>query len=216
MVKYRFLITGVGHTGTGWAARAMNLLGHSCGHEWVYNFHGAPVWANLHGEASWPAAAVLDEVPRPTPIIHLTRHPLLIVGSAHIAGFTADENLDSPYMSMVRSTLPEIDLLDTSIDRAMAWVVLWSRMIERGVVDRFTKRFKIEDISSDPEALSAMALACTGVVPRREDVLDVLRIIPGDFNTHVGSEQRLGWDDLPDGVWRQRLIELCADYGYDT
>lgn len=220
----QYLITGCGHQGTGWMARAMNLLGHATGHEWVYNFGDKPRWANLEGESSWPAAAKITEMHRSIAVMHLTRHPMDVVASVHNSNFLRsnctcehepDAHRGEPYVQYILAEFP--DLWDIRPDevRATAWVVMWNRLVESNAKGRFYRRFKIEDVSSQPSELVRAALFLAGIVHSEELAAEVQSLIPSNFNTHRRNpEPILTMDDLPAGYWRDQLRLLINDYGY--
>jgi len=212
MTRQHFVITGVGHSGTGWAYRAMNYLGHATGHEWVYNFRPEHRWGALRGESAWPAAVLIDTFPASWPIGHLVRDPINVITSLHTSGFTNRKFENTPYMKYVRQRLPVMDEIINDRVRAMALVWMWNRVVEKKSEGHFMRRFRIEDISTDPTALAAFSTFLTGVVPTIEDASEVLEIIPRDYNTH--KRGLVTWSDLPDGMWRDRIVEMTLEYGY--
>jgi len=212
MTRQRFIITGVGHSGTGWCYKAMNWLGHACGHEWVYNFRPEHRWAGLSGDSAWPAAVLIDTFPAEWPIGHLVRDPLKVASSLHTSGFTTRVLQDTPYMKYVRERLPVMDSITDDLTRAAALTWMWNRVVEQKSKGHFVRRFRIEDISTDPESLKDFATFLTGVAPSIEVATEVLEIIPRDYNTH--KKGTVAWGNLPEGIWRERLFQMVGEYGY--
>ena len=216
-MKRRFIITGVGHSGTGWAYKAMNYLGFACGHEWIYNFRDVHRWGNLQGDSAWPAAALLDKMPPNTHVAHLVRDPIEVVTSAHLAGFTNLRICNTPYMKYVTRHLPYMQEISDDYERAMAWVFAWNRLAERKAEGIPFRRFRIEDISTDPHQLRLFCAHLTGVLPEQKVVKDVMSIIPTNYNSHRKGKDPITWGDLPDSSpWRQRLAEMAVEYGYQS
>ena len=211
----RFIITGVGHSGTGWCYKAMNWLGHACGHEWVYNFRPEHRWAGLRGDSAWPAAVLIDTFPATWPIAHLVRDPISVVTSLHTSGFTTKKLQDTPYMKYVRKRLPAMDELNDDLVRAMAMVWMWNRVVEQKCEDgRPMQRFRIEDISTEVSALRKFATFLTDFEPPRDEAAEVLEIIPRNYNSH--KRGIVEWGQLPRGLWFDRLSEMATEYGYEV
>lgn len=224
MTRSGFLITGCGHQGTGWMARAMNLMGYATGHEWVYNFHDNPRWANLRGESSWPAVSYVHKIKDPLAVMHLTRRPLDVVTSIHDSNFLRSEctcghepeaHHGEPYVQLVLREFPDLWDIRPDVVRVAAWVVMWNRLAETRAAEKFYRRFKIEDVSTIPSELVRATLFLTGTVHSEELAAEVQSMIPMDFNSHRTTEVAIySIEDIPDGYWRDQLTLLINDYGY--
>lgn len=220
----KFLITGCGHQGTGWMARAMTTLGHPTGHEWVYGIGDDHPWVDQEGESSWLAGALVNKITDPMPILHLTRHPMDVVTSVHDSNFLrsectcgheVDAHRTEPYVQYVLRFFPDIWDVTPDLARAVAWVVMWNRIVETHGKGHFYKRFQIEQMSSDPDVLIAATTFLTGVAPKRSSVELVQATIPRNVNTHrVNHDQVVRMDDLPSGYWGDQLAMMTNDYGY--
>jgi hypothetical protein len=190
----------------------MNWLGYACGHEWVYNFRPEHRWAGLRGDSAWPAAVLIDTFPPEWPIAHLVRDPIRVITSLHTSGFTNRKLENTPYMKYVRARLPAMNQIRDDLTRAVALVWMWNRVVEQKSEGHFSRRFRIEDISTDPEALVRFSTFLTGVVPSTKVAEEVLEIIPRNYNTHRRGS--VVWSNLPEGMWRDRLVEMTLEYGY--
>lgn len=220
----QYLITGCGHQGTGWMARAMNLMGYATGHEWVYNFRDEHRWANLKGESSWPAASKIIEMHRPMAVMHLIRHPMDVVASIHNSNFLRSEctcgherdaHRSELYVQYVLAEFPDLWDITPDLTRAVAWVVMWNRLVETNAQDRFYRKFQIEEVSTKPSELVRATLFLTGIVHPEELAAEVQAMIPSNFNTHRNNPEPIAtWDDIPAGYWRDQLRLLINDYGY--
>jgi len=87
----RFLVTGVGRSGTMYIARALRAIGLRCGHEDVYSGLGMNAWSDWAGDSSWMAVMhIALGVPRPDHVVHVTRHPSRNIASWYRVGFGSD------------------------------------------------------------------------------------------------------------------------------
>lgn len=115
-----FLATGLGRSGTGWFARFMTELGHSCTHEGQYNpWRAGPL---TQGESSWLAVPYL---PDDVPIVYMDRDPELVTASMIRIGFL--RNLSCPYARYVDKHQPEVFSNTSHEARVRAHVEGWTR-----------------------------------------------------------------------------------------
>ena len=77
----RFLITGCGRSGTLYTSQLLTAAGVACGHESACRVSGFKGMGDLVGEASWYAAAYLEDLPHDVVVIHQVRQPLAVASS---------------------------------------------------------------------------------------------------------------------------------------
>src|SRR3546814_176490 len=116
-----FLITGVGRSGTGWAAALFTALGYPCGHETVFGVNGPGAFNQP--DSSWLAVPYAAQTPLGTPLLRIMRDPRQVVMSALAKGFLAD--LDDPFARYVRSYRPSITRPQDHLTRVIRYVALW-------------------------------------------------------------------------------------------
>ncbi|MCA9597369.1 MAG: hypothetical protein KC776_28845 [Myxococcales bacterium] len=77
-----FVITGLGRSGTGFMAKALNAVGVQCNHEKHWSLGSShPATALATGESSWLAGPWLGELLPGVPVVHLVRHPRDVIAS---------------------------------------------------------------------------------------------------------------------------------------
>lgn len=144
----RFLITGCGRSGTGWAARFFTALGHQCYHERVYapsrTFRESDA-----GESSWMAVPFVNHK-EDRPVIRVVRDPYAVVSSIIKRGFLAQP--DSPYDRFVKKYAPGLMEHPDHLGRAIAYAVHWDTKLDeiphRVVrVGHFNSPDEIEDLA---------------------------------------------------------------------
>lgn len=101
----RYVVTGTGRSGTGWAAATLNSAGVFCGHENVFTPKaakpGTPIdWCEYRADSSWLA------VPR-LPLMNvraalIVRHPLDVVASMEHIGFGLGDH-DNQHAAVARN-----------------------------------------------------------------------------------------------------------------
>ena len=177
----KYLIVGTGRCGTVYMARLLTSVGIMCGHESLFNYNGpqpldAPTsYASTHvivenhkpeeewfdasqrqAESSWLAAPYLQHSMLDcTTVIHLVREPGKVISSLicndhKFFDFLANDYV-TPYRQFILKHLPEIQELNTEVDRAAYLYVQWNKMIERLRPDAVLER--IED---QPEKMLEM------------------------------------------------------------
>lgn len=102
-ISTRFLVTGTGRSGTGWAAALFTELGYKCGHEQQFNVgrYGPLVVS----DSSWMAIPYLVQID--VPIIRMVRDPYDVVISNYARNFLNDFDT-SPWSRYVARFRPDI------------------------------------------------------------------------------------------------------------
>lgn len=229
----RFVVTGTGRSGTGYAASLFNAAGLSCGHESVYKEtpglgekgairHGvvprakAPLGrvketvrrriATYDGDASWMAVPRLEKFGG-TSFLQL-RHPLLVVRS-----FVGTRFFSRPeaHRQQWAYAAAHFDITGDDVSDAMRWWVSWN---ERAAVHA-TMTYALERLD---EVQFASMLARLGVADPDSVAAKAMQEVPKDVNSsrRRGDEKgTMQWHDLPDGADKSRLEQSAERWGYD-
>lgn len=172
-----FVVTGLGHSGTKWAALLFSALGHQCGHERWHNFR--PYQGMATPDSSWLAVPNLDRLPTGTRVVHLVRDPQLVLQSALRIGFLHDGHANNPYSAFVRRRRPDVWNAGDQLARAVAYVARWDTPLEQ----RESKLLRVEDAS--PEVVADVVAWTTGKRPSVPRVAEVLRGLGTTTNAHA-------------------------------
>ena len=190
MHRFKFLITGMGHSGTGCVSQALTSVGIPCTHEGVRRGefvepHGAggypleAIEADSNCYMSMPGNFELPFFERAT-IIHLVRDPIKVIRSC----------CDKQYR------------LGKKVD-VLAWVREWidrNLYVEARHVPRPYHMFRIED---GPARLMEI-VGKPGVEPHWDPI----------YNKHNQGNVKLSWQVLPLSDEVYRLRAMATRYGY--
>jgi len=129
-VDMELIVTGTGRCGTKFIAMVLTELGYPCIVEKRFNYGG---YSDDHKftiprEASWMAAPVLDQVPADT-VVHLVRHPRLVISSMLQMGLFTDVNVIG-YCNYAHEYLPGLNDCKNPLDKAAYMYLEWNKMIE--------------------------------------------------------------------------------------
>lgn len=223
MSGQKFLITGTGHCGTGWASRAMNCLGFPCGHEDVYNqFTNTANWMGLRGDSSWFGAFWLDQLPQYTSVSHVIRDPLKVVMSFHLTDFFSDEAIrTSSYQSGIVREFPDILEIQSHAERCVFFYLAMTDRIEAYMNDiGYVRRWKVEELSTNHRTLGEMCLWSTGIHPEDSILRAVINHIPKNINHHMSAKAKsyIPWEEMTQEVLDAdscgHLGARITEYGY--
>jgi hypothetical protein len=165
----------------------------------------------VRGESSWLAAPFLDQLPAGTLVLHQVREPIAVVRSFLRTRFFESR---TGYRALAEVVEPEL-AHGTLIERCVKYWVLWNRLSQRAerIEGLVYRRHRLEDVDAGflGRVLGELGLHCDSA-----HVDEVLKEHPRDTNTsgskiHDGS---LSLSSLPEGRWKDELIELAARYGY--
>lgn len=209
-----FVVTGSGHSGTGWAARLFTQLGHECGHEQQYN--PARCGPLTTADSSWLAVPHLADLPEGTPVVHLVRHPLTVIKSFLRSGTYRRTDTACVYTRHTYRMLPELYAAGDELGRCIVRVCEW----DRPVVD-YTPRLvvRIEDcapaVPRAVETAQETVAFATGQTPPAEQVRRVLGELGTRSNTHApGAATPLTWERVLHHPLGERVMQRCREYGY--
>lgn len=212
-----FVVTGSGHSGTAWLARAFAIAGLAATHEGVYQLDGRRPWpSGLAVDVSLAAMPYLADPSTPCALV-VVRDPLAVLNSFY-RGFTfADSctchapgaHLGSPFVQFVRRS---VDVEDgDELARTMRYLVAWHDLKPPGV-----HVARLEDIAAGQLRFWAQLF---GGVPRRQ-VSAVLAgpWLPSDVNAHgpSGPEPRrwITWPEIRARADAGPFVEYAERLGY--
>lgn len=229
----RFVVTGTGRSGTGFAAALFNNAGVPCGHESVFGperglrdpcigrmprrpLRRAGVhlrrlsaeWrvrrTELEGDASWMAVPRLSRF-RGAVFLQV-RDPLEVVSSFQGTRFFMPEQHGQ---AQTRFAMAFYDPCGDPVVDAMRWWVLWNARAEAHA----TLTYRLEDLDA---ALFGQILELAGVTATRS-APQALELTSRDVNSGASRGHAmplLTWADLPSGPDKDALAEASARYGY--
>lgn len=117
----KFLVTGCGRSGTGWAADLFTLLGYECTHEGQFNLsRNGPLRG---GESSWLAIPHLRSLEPSTRVLRIVRDPYSVVRSALARGFFATPS--GPYEQYALKHCPPLRDATDQLGYVIRWAALW-------------------------------------------------------------------------------------------
>lgn len=240
----RFVVAGSGRSGTGFASRALSMLGIPTGHEAVFDFDrvssGTPArWARpkvypghepyeeeLVGDASLAAVAYLEKVDF---VVHLLRHPLDVLASWLGSPFFAAEcscheepleHLRTPYFVFMAEELPSLlDLpADDELGRAIRWTVGSNDLIASRLLESQQRCLvaKLEDLDGPELGLLVDAISSEiGFAAYRSVPPElVLEELGADVNRHPRAS--LDLDEVLEHPLAEELVDHAHDYGYEV
>jgi len=205
MRKLKLVLTGTGRCATGFYAKFLTSAGITCGHERFFGVGGLETamdalthhWVGTVVESSWLAAPFLDDEPlKDALIVHLVRHPKLVIES----WLRVPVETTPVYADFLSAHLPEIEQ-HSGIDRLAYRYVEWNRLIEQKCIGRDVIRF---DVSREPIELLDK-LAEFGLESSREGLYD-----NRTHNTKRGANIQVRLCDVKDDKLRGAL----AGYGW--
>jgi hypothetical protein len=231
----RFVVTGTGRSGTGYAARLFSNAGLPCGHEEVFGplpglrdpevrplprrptlrarVHLSRVAVEyrqrrteLLGDASWMAVPRLGRF-RGAVFLQL-RDPLKVVSSFQGTRFFMPER---HRQRQTRYALKYFEPVGDPVLDAMRWWVQWNERAEQWA----TLTYRLEDIS--PELVDRM-IELAGLAPVCP-VEEAIAKTASDVNSAASRGHPtapLRWDDLPAGPELDALARASERYGYAT
>lgn len=227
--RLKFLVTGIGRSGTVFMARLLTSAGIMCGHESIFSHEGLEEavrklqhqariytshvslactekwYVSYHqiAESSYLSAPFLQEdILSNVKIIHLIRNPLKVISShCFDVNFFVD-NLHAPYHEFVYKHLPELKKIDNHIEKCTAYYIWWNELIENNLKDKKHLKLKVENANS-PELFSFL-----NVSPPAKP-FDNFKI-----NCWNVRDKDLTLDDIPSGEIKTQLIKLIEKYEY--
>jgi hypothetical protein len=204
----RYIITGTGRCGTGYAAHVLASAGIPCGHEAVFNVNGMDEYQErleqfegLAADSSWLAAPFLEL--QTGQVLHLVRHPQHVIDSLmRIRFWTLPEH--EPYREFVFKHIPELADIEDLIERTAWLYIRWNQLIADRILDHDldSKRVRVED---GPQAI----LGALEIEPGNPEALFDDRT----YNSRGDLSKTVSLDNLPTAL-RGGLRRIAYQYGY--
>lgn len=199
----RFVVSGPGHSGTGFTAKVLTAAGIPCGHEAIFGPRGVrPSWpADLLGDSSWCAAGFLGSVT--CPVFLQVRDPIKVVASLVNTPFGKGSAPGTPWTALRRNIggSPTGDLLVDVVKQVV--------LITERVYNEANHWWRVEDMGVDDIAAVAEV---AGVRPRNS--LEAISRTSPATNKHAPAV--IGWGDLPGSPWVDRLADQAEHFGYQA
>jgi len=170
--KQNFVVTGTGHSGTGYISKLLCELGINCGHQSVFQpkTEGAK-FTDYQGDASWLAAPFITELPNKIMVFHQVRDPIAVARSIIGIGFfdqipTRDH---APYLKFIQN-IKNFEHLESREERFMFHWVHWNLYVEQQASDSGCEyfRYKLEDLT--PQFLRDSFLKPLGIDRSIEEI----------------------------------------------
>jgi len=229
----KFVVTGTGRSGTGFAAALFTAAGLPCGHEAVFREKpglldrgaprkGAKARAKepigrlredlrrrrtmLQGDASWMAAPRLRRF-RGVSFLQL-RHPLLVVRSFVGTRFFSDSTQHRAQRSFAAAYM---QITGDDVFDAMRWWVVWNELGAAWA----TNVYRIEALDQQVFAGMLGLLNARAPIARAERAFAE---VPSDVNSSQRRGDRAGnlnWSDLPSGKEKKDLEISARRFGYE-
>jgi len=132
MIKW--LLTGTGRSATRFYSRYLTGLGYTCTHEYLFPLPSPrkDIKTNtILAEASWHAAPFLGmEELDSVKIIHLIRHPKLVIASVRFAGWM---RLLPGISAFIQRYTPRVNSYPRALDKLACYYIEWHKLIEANV-----------------------------------------------------------------------------------
>ena len=220
-----YLVTGTGRSGTMYMAKLLTDLGYPCGHESIFttkgvesaiNFLNNPdtiemsalsiilkeKWLNdknIVADSSYMAAPFLHhQILQDTKIIHVIRHPILVINSfIQAIKYFQNSFPSNEWEQFIYKHMPELGETMDCYTRAALYYIRWNNFISKNFHFRY---FLGEDTS---QLFSYMNACCSNKIICRDKIVNKL-ISVQDFSDHV-----------PDSIIKKELIDLCNQYGFN-
>ncbi len=210
----KFLVTGIGRSGTKYVAETLTAAGVPCG--WEKSF-----FANRHdlgwegGEASWFAMPRIGELPAGTVVLHQTREPMAWLRSwlqlsekwnPGVKSFVEDH---CGFYIWERAAHPASD---------MQIYVNWQKRVEDDAVSKGLTyfRYKVEDLDA---ALIEKICSLVEAPYNAPMVKKALTSVSKSTNAMKAPDPRfsnLDWEDLPKGPELDAFSAMAIRYGYEV
>lgn len=201
LVEPRFVIVGTGRSGTGYIAALLWAGGIRCGHEgwWSPLDRKRP---RLQGDASWCATFELDGYGGR--IFHQVRDPLVTMRSVAAVEVAPHRRRNAWY----RYRTQFVDYTGDPMIDALLTTERW--LVKAEAIAEWTWRLEDVDTALVSEIGTRVGLPIDGA-----GVAAAIASAPRNeaYSKKEGTFD-FGWDDLPDGPEKHRIVEIARRYGY--
>lgn len=133
MVKFDFLITGCGRSGTRYMSHLLNTNKITCGHEKYFNVGKSQKFPS---ESSWLATPHLDEIDSKK-IIRIIRDPQYVIKSFLDIDLFNPKHINSSYIKYMQKHISGINLItNTDIENAIIYYNEWNKLFNRKIKNK--------------------------------------------------------------------------------
>jgi len=206
-----FIITGVGRSGSMWAAETLQACHINCGHQAIFRHEhtlGKRLhWGRYHGDSSFEAVPMLKDRPPRELIVTITREPLAVLRSWRKRGLFTDRIRTWEQWALFSRVLdrhfPEVLEHANPLAAAAQYYVSWLKeAIEHSAVV-----LKLEGLT---------AKGLCAAVDRPLMYCEQADAVPTNTNTNLTGADRgpNSYEDIPASV-RDMLREYSAELGYE-
>jgi hypothetical protein len=210
-----FVVTGSGHSGTGWASEFFTQLGFPCGHEEWFNerlYRGMRT-----SDASWaavPRLAVIGDAP----LILLLRDPLAVVQSFLRSGTYRSPNTSCVMTRYTYDQLPSLKSTPDELGRCIVRTADWDMPAQS---HHLLMTLRIEDMALNSpdwwDEVSAMVRFVTGETVSEDKAGQVLYDLGKNYNAHARDARvDLSWEDILKHPLGYKLVERATQFGYEV
>lgn len=212
-----FVVTGCGHSGTGYTAQLLRRCGLSCGHEALFrSWWDAPTdFAGWDGDSSWFAAPHLAALPADTVVFHQVRDPRPVIAS-YVAGgyfrrFAVEGSLGLHVAKRllrrrpvglyanrryILEHVPEVFEERGEVARAGRFWVAWNRLVEANADGHPYLHYDVADMG--PELLGRMLDMIGADTHHRID--EAVASVSSTVNSKPRARKTVSLDELPETV----------------
>lgn len=196
------IIAGTGRCGTKFSSKLLQNAGYLSQHEaafrastTLYNIEERLEKYNNFSESSWMAVPFLSHPSlADAKVMHLVRNPYDVISSFVSLNFYEMDDLHLAYKKFLNRHAPEIYRLKNQLAAAAAHYVIWNRIIEQLRPNAIFHRVE------DGGKLQLEKLGLCGPTYYKK------------CNERKHKDYTL--NDIPNGVWKTRLIKMAKRYGY--
>lgn len=220
--RLRYVVTGMPRSGTRYASKLFTKLGIKCGHESIIDVPRPsvktslwrlfdPKYRQLIADASWPAAAMMDQLPEHTVIFHQVRNPVRVVRSLMGIEFFQRRPGHKLY-GYTEYAMQFVPHFESPLEQAMAFWLHWNELAESNGCSRTYVRYQLEHLGKGrPETLQQIANRLPTTTA--EAIAEAVASFRNDVNGRRRDES-VSWDSLPAGELKSRIAKLALQYGY--
>jgi hypothetical protein len=199
------VVVSTGHSGTKWLTDALTACGVPADHEVRFNHNRPEQPVDTAVSVSWAAAPhVARLLAADEPVVALVRDPLDVVRSiisGRGEGFL--RNPRRPSTRFAQEHRPDLCEIDDLLARAVAFVATWC-----------PKELATVRVEDGPETLHAIASVAEHLIVPADLADEACASLGTDVNSHVDGAVDVGWDDIFETVYGDRLAALAVEHGY--
>lgn len=210
MTFKRFVVVGVGRSGTRYASQLFTRMGVPCAHQKIFDEtidlrNRSPSWGSFTGGSSAFAAKVLDKLDPETLIIHQVRNPWYVARSLVAAGHLPEDGATEGHKHYGRN-VEGLGNYDRKHLRAAHLWWQWNLLIEQIATQGNYLFHRVEDYTVE-RAEHILKLLGIEFTWKMREVLKSVKTNVGSVNPKHGIPNLQG---MPHGFWG-----MVDRYGYE-